>query len=695
VHRDLKPENILVSDDQARVADFGVAKALAGSGDGVLTETGLAVGTPAYMSPEQGSGGAVDARSDIYALGCLLYEMLAGEPPYTGPTPLAIALRRFTDPVPSVRRTRPSVPSAVEEVIGRALAPVPADRFATAREVAERLAHLPTGSMDPTGSSQAAQVPPRKRRSFAQLGLAAVGGLAVLAVVILAALLLWSTAERSPARVSRPTDTHRIAVLYFENLSADSQDNYLTQGLTEEVTSRLSDVPRFQVAGRNTVRRFRDAANPGATTIGRLLDVDYLVEGSVRRSGPTLRVSVRLLNARDGFRVWSADYNRSMADLLNLQEEVARQVATSIAGRLIPAELGRLRPRPTDDPEAYDHFLRGNFYLGLRTSEGGWRAAEEYMNAVQRDSVFVTALARLAYTHALAGVWGWVLPDQRSRLTPEELWADGLALADRAIHLDSTASDAWLARGYLLHLRGGRRLPPEGGSSTGAEVRQAFDRALSLDLKNAEVHHQYGSVLTDMGDPADAALHLERALQLDPARPMSLIELAWLQVIDGGLLRAARLLDSAVALAPQNARAAIDRAEVQLRLGDTAAAHLGASIAPQLDTTSRGKVARASIVGLIALLRGDSMEARTYAGQAAQLLNEDSYNSFETTRLYVELLSGLGERGRALDTFERALGTLQRPRHAWLHFSWPSTLDLRELPRYRVLSKTYGQEGAM
>jgi len=485
IHRDIKPENILLEDGQAVVADFGIARALHAAESAKLTETGVAVGTVAYMSPEQATGEEFDGRSDIYSLGCVLYEMLAGEPPFTGPTAQVVTARRLAGSVPSLHAVRDSVPRQIEQAIGKALAKLPADRFATAAEFADAL--TPGG--------------PAPRPTAFRLSWRRAGGVAAAFLAIFGAVLV----SRSKTHGAREPASNGVAVLYFDNLSRDTADAYLADGLTEELISRLGQVARLTVKSRNAVRRFRGRLADDPSAVGRALGVVHLVSGSVRHAGARLRVTVELVNAATGDRMWGQQYDRAEADLLGIQEDIAVTIATAIGGRLLPAERSSLTQRPTRDPGAYDHFVKGNYFLGQRTAPAVGRAIDEYRAALQLDPSFTEALARVAYSYALFLDWGWRYPNA----SPESLLARGFAAADSALRQDSTSSDAWMARAYVLAMSGTR---------TTAPAIAAFERAIALDPRNAEAYHQYGWVLMGLErDSASAEANL-RALELDPAR---------------------------------------------------------------------------------------------------------------------------------------------------------------------------------
>jgi serine/threonine-protein kinase len=285
IHRDVKPENVLFVAGHAVVADFGIARAVSEAGGEGLTETGLAVGTPAYMSPEQASGEReLDSRSDVYALGCMLYEMLAGQPPFTGPTVESIVRQHIASELPPVRNLRPTVPDGVEETLATALAKSPADRFASTEVFVQRLSAEAVGTPRPGA-------PPASERTLVRV-IAVTGVIVVIAAV---ALGIWL---RSPA----PTGAIRLAVLPFDNLSGAAEDRQFTDGVHEEVLNRLSWVRDLQVTSRTSSVAYRNTDEP-LPAVARALGVDYVVEGSVRRGGDQLRITVQLIDVPSGERL--------------------------------------------------------------------------------------------------------------------------------------------------------------------------------------------------------------------------------------------------------------------------------------------------------------------------------------------------------------------------------------------------------
>jgi eukaryotic-like serine/threonine-protein kinase len=409
VHRDVKPENILLTDDASTlVADFGIARAL--GGDDGLTQTGFTLGTPAYMSPEQAAGDkALDARTDLYSLAAVLYEMLAGEPPHSGPTIQAIVAKRLTEPPPSVRTSRANVPAAVDDAIRRALAPLPADRFANLGQFAQAL-HAP--STTSTGASAAAATVtspvaepataapsvPRRRRQIPVVAVALTAGLLIGGGLLFA----W----RRHAGPEPASGTRIVAVLPFENLG-DSADAYFADGVSDEVRTKLGQVSGLEVIARGSSLEYRRTTKR-PTEIARELGADYLLTGTVRweKSGGTSRVRVtpELVDARPGQAArsrWGQQFDASLTDVFQVQGDIATKVADALGVALADSTQRQLTAKPTENLAAYDEYLKGEAAsqaMGVSDPASMRRAMGFYQRAVTLDSTFAAAWARLAHT---------------------------------------------------------------------------------------------------------------------------------------------------------------------------------------------------------------------------------------------------------------------------------------------------------
>ena len=549
IHRDIKPENILLTKDGSTlVADFGIARSFGASSE-ELTETGMAVGTPAYMSPEQAAGErSLDARTDVYSLSAVLYEMLAGEPPYTGPTVQVSLAKRFSDPIPSVRRLRASVPESVDQAIQRALATVPADRFAAAAQFAQALtlnlttpaatpsAILPsvlqtststTASAPPIEPAPAPALKPRRRIPVGPASLA-VGFLLGLGV-----LFAWRRAHQGGGD---PAGSKPLVVLPFENLGRP-EDEYFADGITEEITSRLAAVPGLRIISRTSAMQYK-ATRKSVRQIGQDLGVEYVLEGSVRwehtSSGPShLRVTPQLIRVSDDSHLWANRYDAVLAEVFEVQSTIAEQVVNALNIALAEPQRQVLAARPTTNLEAYDYYLRGNDYSSRSDAEDDQRTAVQmYQRAVGLDSAFAAAWARLGRAHAV--VYWFYFDHSEERL--------GLAKAavDRAIRLAPDLPEAHLALGYYYYW----------GLRDYERALREFALVQKQRPNNADLLDAVGRVQRRQGKWDDALVNMKRASLLEPASNEYSYDLGETCVLMRRYPEAERYLDLAIALAP-------------------------------------------------------------------------------------------------------------------------------------------------
>ena len=387
IHRDVKPENLLLTKDGSTlVADFGIARALSG-GDDRLTETGISVGTPAYMSPEQATGDrTLDARTDVYALGAVLYEMLAGEPPFTGPTAQAVIAKRFHSEATPLRTVRPSVPAHVERAVTRALARITTDRFASTSELARAL------DEDPSLTTTPASTPPPPHVRSVPTGILLLG----LGILIgLGVLFAWTRARGGEA--AGEPGLRRVAVLPFENLGRPDKA-YFADGITDEIRGKLATVPGLQVTARTSSAQYRQTTK-SPREIGRELGVDFLLTGTVRwdqeESRSRVRVSPELVQAASGSTRWQQPFDAPLTDVFQVQADVAERVARELGVALAAGQRQHLEERPTGDLGAYDLYLKGRYAWHQRTAQGLGQARRLLEQAIQLDPS-VRARARSA-----------------------------------------------------------------------------------------------------------------------------------------------------------------------------------------------------------------------------------------------------------------------------------------------------------
>ena len=504
VHRDIKPENILLSGSHALVADFGIAMALEASATDRLTEKGVAVGTPAYMSPEQaGASERIDGRSDIYALGCVVYEMLAGEVPYLGETPRAILAKHLQAPVPDLTILRPGLSPAAQATMRRALAKVPAERFSKATEFVDALAADAKG-----------EEPSRLGGSTARrLG----KGVGVVALVVIVAFVARGLIPPSrPAAV--PPSLERIAVLYFDNLSSDPEVGLIAQGLTEDVIDELSQVHGLQVISPNGVRLYRDHPAP-VDSIAKVLGVGTVVGGSLSASPDVVRVTVRLVDPSNGDQLRTQSFEVRPDAALALRQAVVGQVATFLRERLGQEVKLRKEREETQSLEAWERVTRADDLVrdGVDASLAGNEAdATDLWH--RADSLYAVAekLDRKWVTPTIGR--GWVA--LRLALFTQDTTPYGpmmqraLTIADQALARSNGGPQALALRGYA------REWLATSPNMTGTDTlkRQAeADLRAALDARADDARSWYalGELLYTDGRYTESAQALETALNRD------------------------------------------------------------------------------------------------------------------------------------------------------------------------------------
>lgn len=408
VHRDIKPENILLSGGHALVADFGIARALSSGQDDTLTMAGLVVGTPAYMAPEQVTGErTIDGRADIYALGCILYEMLAGSAPFAGSSIQDTLAKHTIAPVPKVRSVRPDVPEFVDQALRKALAKQPAERFPDAASFAAALG----GNGTTLGSGNIRRI--------------AVGATLAAAIMGVAGYGMYRASNNPEA--AEPTSAPSIAVMALR--TSTSEDEALAEGISEEIATTIGRLPGLSVKAPRSAFSFKGKSVP-SREIGDALGVSHLVDGSLQRSGNQLRVRIELVAAANDSVVWSEQYDRPFANVFAMQDEIARGIANQLRVTLGSAGSGDLARRSTVNPEAHQLYLNGRFHFEKRDAASLRRAREYFEQAIAKDSSFALAYAGLADTYSHSATFGY----ERAL----ESMPKAQAYAEHALALDSS-----------------------------------------------------------------------------------------------------------------------------------------------------------------------------------------------------------------------------------------------------------------
>jgi serine/threonine protein kinase/tetratricopeptide (TPR) repeat protein len=583
IHRDIKPENILLTGSagsgHALVADFGIARALE-SRDEKLTETGMAVGTPAYMSPEQASGQReLDARTDVYSLGCVLYEMLAGETPFAAPTAQAMIARRFMEAPRPVRQLRDAVPEQVEVALQRALARTAADRFSSAAQFATALA---PGAGPATTSRSAVAPPPGVSAPMVRAPTASpvhpgrrvpVAAASLTLGFVLGLGLLFGWLRRHGGEAADENGSKRLAVLPFENLGG-AGDEYFADGVTDEVRGKLAALPGLQVTARSSSNQYKKSTK-SPQEIGRDLGVDYLLTGTVRWEKSTgtshVRVSPELIQVTTGSTKWQEPFDAALTDVFKVQADVAGQVAQALDVALGAPQKTALAARPTGNSAAYDAYLKGeaaSLNMGTGDPQQLRRATGFYEQAVALDSTFADAWAELSRANSLQYVNGLPSPEGARRAR------DG---AERALRLAPARSIGHLALGdYWASIR----LDYE-------RARQAYEAGLRLTPNDADLLAAGALVEISTGKWEEGLAHFSRAQALDPRSAATARRLAYTLIRMRRYPEALAACERGLAIDPTNLDLLENKTMVFLGQGDLEGARRVVSEAPSgIDPTA-------------------------------------------------------------------------------------------------------------
>jgi serine/threonine-protein kinase len=488
VHRDIKPENILLEGGHAVVADFGIARAVSAAGGERLTQTGLTVGTPLYMSPEQAAGSPeIDGRSDLYSLACVVYEMLGGEPPFTGPNAAAVTRQHLvTEPAP-ITNKRPGVPAAVSGALARALAKDPADRFSPAAQFAQAL-----GGGSTTGT------PARRPRRIPGRPLAIAAGIAAVALAV------WFGWRAFGSQAGPRFE--RVAVLPMENQTGDTTQAFFAEGMTRELIGVLGDAG-LRVLGHRAVAPYRNSTLPTAE-IARELGVDAIVSGAVLSAGDVVQISAELTDPKTGESLWSRSFSRPAADVVTLQHDLASRIAQGVRARLTPEQARTLASARPVNPQAYTQYLLGQQQATLRTPDGFARGVQYLSRSLALDSTFAPAWAALAMANAY-GLLYQLTPRDSGRAVIERA-------AARAAELDDRLADPWYARG-VAHLHADWNF---------AAAEEDFRRGRERN-GSAEARGLYGWTMWEVGQHARAIEATKQLIALEPTTAQWRSDIAW------------------------------------------------------------------------------------------------------------------------------------------------------------------------
>jgi TolB-like protein/Flp pilus assembly protein TadD len=529
IHRDLKPANVVVDgEDRVKVLDFGLAKLLAPPVDDadetrmLLTREGTIQGTLPYMAPEQIRGGSVDARSDLFSLGVLLHEMATGSRPFTGATPPELISAILRDAPAPLAPTPADLPEAFATVVRRCLEKEPAQRPRSAREVADALAALRHGSAAvPPGATSVA------RGSRGQRSARWSRPAAFLLIALIALLGSWQIRSGCAPRSAQGA----MAVLPFLDRNEDPDTAYLSEGITESLILRLSEIDALPVMSRHSVARFKDA-DRDVQAIGRLLGVDLVLAGHLELREDRLVVGVELVDVDDGRQIWGDRFDRPMTDLLTIEREIVDRLSEELRLQLSPRVVRRLEAMDVVDPQAYNLYLKGRYFLWGTSDDGAYRAQEYFQKALEISPLLAPAWAGLGDAYVTQA---WLNSAERDVIVPR-----AKAALERAMEIDPDLGEAHVLDGAI-------KLWFDWDWS-GAET--AFRRALELQPGSDLAHREYGSFLCIMGRMEEALRETRTAQTLDPLSVIATHEVAFTLMMMGRYREAAAEFQKALELNP-------------------------------------------------------------------------------------------------------------------------------------------------
>jgi serine/threonine-protein kinase len=646
IHRDIKPDNIMLDEHHALVMDFGIARGLAASASGSLTGTGLLIGTPAYMSPEQAAGDTVDARTDIYSLGCVLYEMLAGKPPFTGATAHAVMAQRFASPTPSLAALESTTPPALQAAVGKAMSLMPDERYQTAAEMIAAIDSARTADYELSPRAARPKRAMWKRFEF-------IGAGAAVLIILAAGGYGWLRSQFTDREA--PTDSGSkltsIGVLPFANQSGDRQMEYFSDGLTDELISSLAHVAGLQVAGRASSFSIK-GKNLDAREAAKRLEVAYVVDAGVRSAGNKVRVTWQLIDGSTGKGLESGDIDGEDKDVIALQDSMARKIVDGL--RPVIGSGSVVMPKhQTGNYEAHDLYMKGHFYWNQRTAVTMRQGIGFLKEAIAKDPGYALAWAELSSAFTLEPAFG--------DMAPSEVTQQARNAAKKALELDPELAEANAAMAMSLTFND---WDPKA-------ALPYIEKAISLDPRNSFPRQFRVWPLEMLGRGDEALAELRRAHALDPLSAIINTRIGSVLIQTNQFAEAEKELRKVVAADPANVLARFELADALTALGKYKEAF---AVFPDAVDAENGKA-----YGLVAWARAKSgdMDGARAAYQRLQKRSTERYISAYSLAVAAD---AAGDKAKALDLLEEAL----RQHDFYLVFmrTQPGLEDIRNHPRY-------------